>query len=256
MAYNVKIEVFEGPFDLLFHLIEKNKLDIYDIPMTEITDQYIAYLSELEELNLDVTSEFLIMAATLIEIKSKMLLPIQSIDNEQLSIEDIDPRGELVRRLLEYKKYKAAAEELKQKEQKYQKIYFKTKEEFILDPIEEPFSELENIDMKDLLSALSKCMERKIRTASPEKTIREMQRDTITIDDKINEIICILANERKILFQDMFSNASTKLEVITTFLALLELMKLKRVLVNQNRAYKDIIIELREPTEQGVDMNG
>ena len=256
MSYNVKIEVFEGPFDLLFHLIEKNKLDIYDIPMTEITDQYISYIGELEEMNLDITSEFLVMAATLIEIKSKMLLPIQVAEDKQLGIEDIDPRSELVRRLLEYRKYKAAAEELKDKEQRYQRIYFKPKEEIIFDEIEEPFSNLDCIDTKDLLLALRKCIEKKSKTVSPEKNIREMQRDTITIDDKINTILSLLSSSNKILFQNMFSNLSTKLEIITTFLALLELIKLKKVAAKQSTAYKDIIIELRNTEEQGVVIDG
>jgi len=256
MAYNVKIEVFEGPFDLLFHLIEKNQIDIYDIPMTEITEQYISYIEKLEVLNLDITSEFLVMAATLIEIKSRMLLPIQTTEDKQLEIEDLDPRGELVRRLLEYKKYKAAAEELKDKEQRYQKIYFKLKEELIFDEVEEPLSIIDSINTKDLLLALSKCIERKSKIISPEKTIREMQRDVITIDDKIKELIHILNKENKVLFQDMFSDISTKLEIITTFLALLELIKLKEVVVKQSIAYTDISIELRNKEEQGVHING
>jgi len=256
MAYNVKIQVFEGPFDLLFHLIEKNQIDIYDIPMTEITEQYISYIDSLEELNLDITSEFLVMAATLIEIKSRMLLPIQVVEDTQLEIEDLDPRGELVRRLLEYKKYKAAAEELKDKEQRYQRIYFKHKEELIFDEVEEALSIIDCIHTQDLLLALNKCIERKSKTISPQKTIREMQRDVITIDDKIKDIIKLLNRESKVLFQNMFSDLSTKLEIITTFLALLELIKLKEVIVKQNIAYTDIIIELRNNEEQGVHING
>jgi len=256
MAYNVKIQVFEGPFDLLFHLIEKNKIDLYDIPMTEITEQYISYIDKLEELNLDITSEFLVMAATLIEIKSRMLLPVQIVEDKQLEMEDLDPRGDLVRRLLEYKKYKAVAEELKGKEQRYQKIYFKTKEELIFDEMEEISSIIDHIDTKDLLLALSKCIEKKSKVISPEKTIREMQRDVITIDDKIKELLKMLNIDNEILFKDMFSDLSTKLEVITTFLALLELIKLKKVIVKQNIAYTDITIELRNKEEQGVHVNG
>lgn len=256
MNYNVKIEVFEGPFDLLFHLIEKNQIDIYDIPMTQITDQYISYLEKLEELNLDITSEFLVMAATLIEIKSKMLLPIQVLEDKQLEIEDLDPRGDLVRRLLEYKKYKAAAEELKDKEQRYQKIYFKLKEEIIFDEADDSLADMDNIDIKDLLMALSKCVERKSRTLSPEKTIREMQRDIVTIDDKIKDITNLLNKRGKILFHDMFTNTSSKIEVITTFLAILELIKLKQIMAKQSIAYSDIIIEPISKEEQGVHVNG
>lgn len=256
MAYNVKIQVFEGPFDLLFHLIEKNQIDIYDIPMTEITEQYISYLESLEELNLDITSEFLVMAATLIEIKSKMLLPIQVVEDKQLELDDLDPRGELVRRLLEYKKYKAAAEELKDKEQRYQRIYFKPKEEFIFDELDPSLSIMDNIEVKDLLLALSKCIEKRSKITSPEKTIREMQRDVITIEDKTKEILDLLNKENKILFQDMFSDLTTKIEIITTFLALLELIRLKQVIIKQDNAYKDIIIELRNIEEKGENAIG
>ncbi len=256
MAYNVKIEVFEGPFDLLFHLIEKNQIDIYDIPMTEITEQYISYIEKLEELNLDITSEFLVMAATLIEIKSRMLLPIQITEDKQLEIEDLDPRDELVRRLLEYKKYKGAAEELKDKEQRYQRMYFKPKEEFIFDEADQTQFVMDSIGITDLLSALNRFIEKKLKTISPEKTIREMQRDVITIEDKINELICLLNKKKQIRFQDMFSNLSSKIEIITTFLALLELIRLKQVVAKQNVAYTDIIIELRNKEEQGVQTNG
>ncbi|MBU5677536.1 segregation/condensation protein A [Alkaliphilus sp. MSJ-5] len=256
MAYNVKIEVFEGPFDLLFHLIEKNQIDIYDIPMTEITEQYISYIEKLEELNLDITSEFLVMAATLIEIKSRMLLPIQITEDKQLEIEDLDPRDELVRRLLEYKKYKGAAEELKDKEQRYQRIYFKPKEEFIFDEADQAQFVMDSIGITDLLSALNRFIEKKLKTISPEKTIREMQRDIITIEDKINELICLLNKKKQIRFQDMFSNLSSKMEIITTFLALLELIRLKQVIAKQNIAYTDIIIELRNKEEQGVQTDG
>ncbi|QUH20724.1 segregation and condensation protein A [Alkaliphilus sp. B6464] len=256
MAYNVKIEVFEGPFDLLFHLIEKNQIDIYDIPMTEITEQYISYIEKLEELNLDITSEFLVMAATLIEIKSRMLLPIQITEDKQLEIEDLDPRDELVRRLLEYKKYKGAAEELKDKEQRYQRMYFKPKEEFIFDEADQSQFVMDSIGITDLLSALNRFIEKKLKTISPEKTIREMQRDVITIEDKINELICLLNKKKQIRFQDMFSNLSSKMEIITTFLALLELIRLKQVVAKQNIAYTDIVIELRNKEEQGVQTNG
>jgi len=224
--------------------------------MTEITEQYISYIEQLEELNLDITSEFLVMAATLIEIKSRMLLPIQVAEDKQLEIEDLDPRGELVRRLLEYKKYKAAAEELKDKEQRYQRIYFKLKEEFIFDEVEESLSIMDCIDTKDLLLALGKCIERKTKMISPEKTIREMQRDVITIDDKIKDLMDLLNKENKIFFGDMFSDISTKLEIITTFLALLELIKRKQVTIEQDTAYMDIRIELRNEDEQGVDTIG
>lgn len=245
MAYNIKIKAFEGPFDLLFHLIQKNQIDIYDIPITEITDQYILYIEKLERLNLDITSEFLVMAATLIEIKSKMLLPIQNTEDQQLEIDDIDPRQELVNRLLEYKKYKAAAEEFKGKEKRYQKIFFKPKEEIILDESEESLHNIDSIDMNQLLSALNKCIDKKAKEITPEKTIRQMKRDTFTIENKTKHILELLNKKNKIRFQDMFLAEYSKLEIITTFLALLELIKLNNVIAKQKNIYSDIIIELR-----------
>lgn len=256
MVYNVKIEVFEGPFDLLFHLIEKNQVDIYDIPMTEITEQYISYIENVGELNLDITSEFLVMAATLIEIKSEILLPIKIEEDKQLELNDLDPRGELVRRLLEYKKYKAIAEELKDKEQHYQRIYFKPKEEIILDGIESPLFTTDCIEIKDLFLALNRCIERGARITSPEKIIKKIQRNAITIEDKIKKITKLLNKEKKILFQDMFSELTAKIEIIVTFLALLEIVRLKQVIIKQNTAYTDIIIELKEPGENGEDISG
>lgn len=245
MAYNIKIKVFEGPFDLLFHLIQKNQIDIYDIPITEITDQYILYIEKLEQLNLDITSEFLVMAATLIEIKSKMLLPIQNTEDQQLEIDDIDPRQELVNRLLEYKKYKAAAEEFKDKEKRYQRIFFKPKEEIILDESEESLHNIDSIDMNQLLCALNKCIDKKAKEITPEKTIRQMKRDIFTIENKTKHILELLNKENRIRFQDMFLTEYNKLEIITTFLALLELIKLNNVIAKQNNIYSDIIIELK-----------
>lgn len=249
MAYNIKIEVFEGPFDILFNLIEKNKIDIYDIPMTQITEQYISYLEKLEELNLEITSEFLVLAATLIEIKSKMLLPMQITEDTQLGFEELDPREELVRRLLDYKKYKAAAGELKDKEQRYQRIFFKQREEFILDETHKTEVILDSIEKEDLLIALSKVFKKHKEKTPYGKMIREMHRDAITIEDKIDELKVLLRVKKKILFQELFSNISLRLEIITTFLALLELIRLGQVVVSQSNAYSRIIIEVKDTDE-------
>lgn len=244
MVYNVKIEVFEGPFDLLFHLIEQNEIDIYDIPMTEITDQYIAYIKDLEELNLELTSEFLVMAATLIEIKSKTLLPIEVAEDKQIQLDDSDPRDELVRKLLEYKKYKKIATKLKDREDSHQKIYFKPKEELIFD--KDPWvSDIDDVSIEDLFLALNKCIKRRSSKIFPENIIRQIERSSLTVEDKINEITKLLNKERKILFQNMFSKSTSKIEIITTFLALLEIIRLKQVTVRQAIPCHDIVIELK-----------
>ena len=242
MAYNIKLEAFEGPFDLLFHLIEKNEIDLYDIPINEITEQYIFYIKSLEELDLEVTSEFLVMAATLLEIKSKMLLPVEVVEDKQLEFEDIDPRSELVRKLIEYKKYKLAAEEFKDREDFSSRLYFKPREEFI--PETEDYDKLlDNIEMKDLLLALQKALKGKQQGSTINTSIRQLQRDSFTIEDKINALLEMLDASPLLSFNRLFQAISTKNEIITTFLALLELIKLKKITVKQDICFTDISIE-------------
>ena len=244
MAYNIKVQAFEGPFDLLFHLIEKNEIDLYDIPINQVTEQYIQYIRSMEELDLEVTSEFLVMAATLLEIKSKMLLPVEVVEDQQLEFEDIDPRSELVRKLLEYKKYKLAAEAFKDREDFSSRLYFKPREEFI--PETDEFDKLlDNLEMKDLLLALQKALKGKHQGNTINTTIRQLQRDSFTIEDKINALLEMLDVTPNISFSRLFQNISTRNEIITTFLALLELIKLKHITVKQDECFTDISIEKR-----------
>lgn len=244
MAYTIKIEAFEGPFDLLFHLIEKNEIDIYDIPINDITEQYLHYIYEMEKLDLDITSEFLVMAATLIEIKSKMLLPKDVFIDEGIEIEDIDPRDELVRRLLEYKKYKAITEEFKKREGLYNRIYFKAKEEIIFESHDHD-KILDNLEINDLINAFNKLLKdtsKKIQ--DPNYNLREIEREPVSIEDKLVDILNILNHKKKITFQSIFTSAADKLEVVVTFLALLELMKVKKIKVIQEKCFDGIMIEL------------
>ncbi len=244
MAYNIKLQAFEGPFDLLFHLIEKNEIDIYDIPINEITDQYIAYIKAMEHLDLEITSEFLVMAATLLEIKSKMLLPVEVVEHVQLEFEELDPRHELVRRLLEYKKYKLVAEVFKEKEDVSKKLYFKPREEIIFE-VEEVVKPLENLEMDDLLKALEKIFTGKNIRIKEKNTFHQMQRDAFTIEEKINEIINLLSHKQTLKFSKLFATLGSRNEIITTFLALLELIKLKQVSVQQDLCFMDIDIKLK-----------
>lgn len=255
MAYNIKIEAFEGPFDLLFHLIEKNELDLYDIPINEVTDQYIQYIKAMEELDLDLTSEFLVMAATLLEIKSKMLLPVEVVESQQLEFEELDPRNELVRKLLEYKKYKIAAEFFKEKEDLSRRLYFKPREEFIFEP-EDKSGILENIEMSDLMKALERVLSEKPHRHSVQNSFRQMQRDAFTIEDKINELMEHLSIKPVLHFNRLFSELQSKNEVITTFLALLELIRLKRITVRQDLCFTDILIQMKNTNELEVHNHG
>ncbi|WZL74924.1 segregation/condensation protein A [Clostridiaceae bacterium 35-E11] len=242
MAYNVKLEVFEGPFDLLFHLIEKAQVDIYNIPIATIAEQYIQYIQEMKDFDLEVTSEFLVMAATLLEIKSKMLLPQKQEEQLEIELESEDPRKELVKRLIEYKKYKHMAIELKKREEVYKKVFYKQQEQldqFIVCDEQE----LDNLELKDLLEAFHRLVKKRIRTNENRLHFNEIKRDTFTIEYKIEQIKNLLANNNFLTFEQLFFDAYDKSEIVITFLALLELMKLKFILAQQNEAFGTIILK-------------
>jgi len=251
MKYEIKIESFEGPLDLLLHLISVHELDIYDIPITEVTDQYIVYLDQMKELDLEIASEFIVMAATLIEIKSKMLLPDNTFDKDLLNFELDDPRAELVNKLVEYRLYRNAS------------VYLKDKEDFRIESIvkdqeninqykQEDEATLEEIDVEILKKAVSEVI-RKIKTFDKERMIffKSMKKDTYTVQDKIKHIGGLFSEKVKSLnFSTLFSEDTTKEEVICTFLALLEMLKLKHVSIKQASNFSEILVFPKElPTE-------
>jgi segregation and condensation protein A len=237
MSYRVQLEIFEGPFDLLLYLIKKEELDIYDIPITRITEQYLEYLNLMELLDLDVAGEFLVIAATLMQIKSRMLLP----PDAEEAVEETDPRADLVRRLLEYKAFKEAAEGLKGFEGKRSGIFTRTGAEPEMEGSDSPFLE---VSLFDLIAAFSKVLK-----GIPKDTIHEVQKDEFTVAEKVHEIFHRLVREPKIYFSSLFKSAKNKFEVITTFLAILELIRLKEVKIHQGDHYSDIEIarNIREP---------
>ncbi|MGF7057038.1 segregation and condensation protein A [Brassicibacter mesophilus] len=246
MDYKIVLESFEGPLDLLFHLIEKEKVDIYDIPIAKITDQYISYIKSMQEIDLDITSEFLVMAANLLEIKSKMLLPSKKdIEGEQLEIEDVDPREELVRRLLEYKKFKMAAEELKSKGDIRSKIYFKPKEELDDFVQQDDNFELDGLELKELIKVYNKVI---VRCLEYEKKINvtEIQRDEITIEESMANITTIIKDKKTIEFEELFEGIFTRSRIVVTFLSILELIKLKIIKVVQDKNFEEITIILNQ----------
>ncbi|CDF58183.1 segregation/condensation protein A [Thermobrachium celere] len=239
MSINIKIEVFEGPLDLLLHLIKKAEVDIYDIPIAEITEQYIQYLKAMEELNLDIASEFLVMAATLLEIKSKMLLPKKKSQDDEK--EEDDPRKEIVEKLIEYKKYKEFAEKLKMIEEQ-SIIFFKPPE--IIDDIESKEVFFKNITLENLMFAFKKVMEAYERRSNKKSLVDEnISHDEFRIEDKMQYIIGLIEIYKRIRFQRFFEEASCRLELIVTFLAMLELIKLKKIKVYQRENFDDIYIE-------------
>lgn len=241
MNYEIMLDKFEGPLDLLYHLIEKEKVDIYDIPIYKITSQYIDYINEMKELDLEITSEFLIMASTLIEIKSKMLIPKANKEDKMKDEEELDPREELVKRLIEYKKYKEASIELKSRENTYKKIYYKTKEEieYIDDDLD-----FGDIDLKQIVDLYEKILENCVDLDN-DIDFKEIKRDEITIEESIDRIIYILNHEDRVKFEDFFESKTSKAIVVTIFIAILELIKQKRIIITQEKNFSDIFIELK-----------
>lgn len=222
--YSIKVAAFEGPLDLLLHLIKDNKIDIYDIPISLITRQYLEYIEMMKELNLEIASEFLVMAATLIYIKSRMLLPPdETIETE----EQEDPRAGLVQRLLEYQAYKEASATLREKEEVWANIFSRLpvdKDEIIFEP--EPY--LFDINIFDLMAAL-----KKIISKAPPEAIK-ITREILTVKDRIALILDKMEHEHTMRFDALFEGDATRLQIIVTFLALLEILRLGLV-----RAYQD-----------------
>lgn len=247
MGIPVKLEAFEGPLDLLLHLIEKNKINIYDIPIVEITSQYMEYIEGMETKDLDIMSEFLVMAATLINIKAKMLLPKEVNEQE----EEIDPRQELVERLLEYKMYKYISEELKDKQIDAQRILFK-------DPTvpKEIATYKEEVQIEDILGDLTlaklhEIFETVIRRQEDKvdpirSNFGKIEKEEITLADKMVDIERYAKVHRRFSFKKLLIHASTKIEVIITFLGILELMKIGKIHVVQENTFEDILIECKE----------
>ncbi|WP_298271242.1 segregation/condensation protein A [Geobacter sp.] len=233
--YTVRLEVFEGPLDLLLHLIRKNEVDIYDIPLSIITREYLEYVKLMKELNLEIAGEFLVMASTLIQIKSKMLLPAIA-DEEGGEEEEEDPRAELVRRLLEYQTYKEAAATLAAGEMLGRDTYARKFAATELDEIQ-PEEEPVEVEMFELIEAFRKILDR-----VSEESFHEVGAESITIAERINDILSRLEGKESMLFDDLFPETFNRDYLVATFLAVLELCKLKMIKVVQANRYGSIWI--------------
>ncbi|MCD8090653.1 MAG: segregation/condensation protein A [Clostridiales bacterium] len=248
-----KLENFEGPLDLLLHLIEKHKIDIYNIPIAELTDSYLEYLSLLKEINLDNLSEFILMASTLLEIKSKVLLPAKETDDEE---EGEDPREELVRRLLEYKQYKEAAEDLDLRQQERLYPVFKEPDNAIK---EEILGREEEKDISDILNGVDGDMlyrafldvmrRRELKVDQVRSGFDSVVKDPFTLEDKQEHIKNCLNVKESIEFSELFGKNYTKSEMITTFLALLELIRENYVETVQEDIFGKIYITRKTASE-------
>lgn len=236
MGIPVKLQVFEGPLDLLLHLIDKNKIDIYDIPIVEITNQYMEYIRDMEREDLNIMSEFLLMAATLLDIKCRMLLP-KEVNEEG---EEEDPRQELVEQLLQYKMYKYMSYELRDRQVDGEKIYYK--EETLPDVVK---SYVEPVDLDELLGDLTlsklndifqEVLKRQTEKTDPIRSkFGKIEKEEVTLPEKLNYVEEYAKVHRNFSFRDLLTRQASKVQVIVTFLAILELMKIGKITIYQDR---------------------
>ncbi len=235
LTYRITLPLFDGPMDLLLHLIKEHELDIYDIPISKITKEYLAYLEIMKTLNLEIAGDFLVMAATLMQIKSRMLLPVDPTPDQP----EEDPRLELMRRLIEYKKFKDAADQLLDLEKLRGHLLARKIPQAMKEVGEE--EHLEEVTLFGLLAAF-----KDVLIQSQEDLTAELVRPEITVTQKINELMDLLQAERRIVFRPLLSAYRTKIEKIVALLALLELMRLKLVKAVQNKAFGEIEIYLAQ----------
>jgi len=234
MSYKVKLELFEGPLDLLLYLVKKDHLNIYDIPIAQVTEQYLQYINLMQLLDLNIAGEFLVMAATLLQIKSRMLLPAQETPEAEEAQED--PRAELVKRLLEYEKFKEIAESLRQKEADQREVFKRPRSEIDkeLSPGAEVYFEA---SIFDLITAFSKALE-----DVPKEIFYEVIKDEFTIEGKIHELLHLLLVVPSMRISELFGKAKNKIEIIVVFLSILELIRLKEIVARQKDAFSEIEI--------------
>ena len=234
--YAIKIDNFEGPLDLLCHLIDKNKMNIYDIKISEITDQYVDYLNEQERMNLEIASEFLVMASTLIYLKSKSLLPKQQEEEEELTEE------ELIQRIIEYKKFKEISKVLKDNYNEFSNRYYKLTEEIEL-PKQKIEKEYDKSIIPEIYSKVIQKNQEKVNENA--KNIEKIAiRDNYTVASKVKEMFKVLVKQKKFVFNKLFSiNEHNRQEVVTAFSGLLELSRRSKVETRQDELFGDITVE-------------
>ncbi len=232
--YKIKLENFEGPLDLLLFFIKRDELDIYDIPISYITEEFMTYIKLMEELDLEIAGDFILMASTLMQIKARMLLP-KEIDEKG---EEIDPRAELVNALLEYKRYKEMSEELSISEAQQRKVNYRgnynSDEKTNPDELN---TLLKNITIYDLIKAFKKAIEER-----PREAVHEVERFNVSIEEQIEDILSKTDIGKEITFIDLIKDMMEKIRIIVTFIALLELIKMGRIGLKESPNYNDFII--------------
>lgn len=239
MSYLVHISEFDGPLDLLLHLIGKMEIDINDIFVSQITSQYLEYMKQLPELDLDMASEFIAMASTLLYIKSRSLLPSGKPEDEDQE----DPEALLIRQLLEYKQFKEISERLSQLQEASKGMFTKLPDEFIFTPNE---VQLEGVTLERLFEAISVVLKRERPTDETEEEFRRVHRDQYSVREKLAFLRSVLSSKPKVSFTELFESYSSNLEIIVTFMALLELNSLGELTIDQPYAFGDITFSRKE----------
>ncbi len=234
--YRIKLPVFEGPLDLLLFLIKKNELDIYDIPIESVTRQYIDVLHSLKELDLDIAGEFFVMAATLMEIKSRMLLPRgQAASSEDGDDDALDPRWELVHQLLQYKKFKEAAAKLDELSRFQHDMLARHVSELATPESERPLKPTDRIEIWNAFNIV-------LRRLSEKLVVGEIKDEQVTVSDKMEELLGLIRTRKEFVFTELFEGGPVTVRVlVATFIAVLELTRLRKLRVTQTEAYSDIL---------------
>ena len=250
MSIEIKLEAFEGPLDLLLHLITKDEIDIANIPIVSITNQYLEIIRDIDQMDLDFATEFIVMAATLLEIKSKMLLPEkQDVDAYEYAAED--PRQELVKRLIDYKKFKDMANLLRENEGVLDDVIFREQDDLSVYVRNIPAETLnQSMDQTLLIEAVKRLILKMNRFDDVrQKYFQGIKRDVYTVEEKISRVRERLIEEDSFIFSMLFNEIITKEEVVVTFLALLELLKLKEINITQDTLFGEIVIHKRNYVE-------
>jgi len=258
MEYKVQFEVFEGPLDLLLYLVKKEEVDIYEVNLTKLASQFIEHIEMMRRLDLEVAGEFLVMAATLMYIKSKELLPVEKQVIVEGEDDEEDPRWELIRQLVEYKKFKDAAAKLQFRETEQESVYARQpgKPEFT-ENLEEPAQKLQ-VSVFDLIGAVNAILK---RFQAKEGEQRDIFQDKWSVSEKIEVILTMIESRPSVKFSELFTDAVSRTEVVVTFLAMLELIRLKRVIITQSEAFADIeisqnIVNENSPTNLVTNIEG
>ena len=233
MSYRIKLDIFEGPLDLLLHLVKKNEVELSDIPVATITDQYLAYLGLLQQLDLDVAGEYLVMAATLLHLKSRLLLPEEETSEEE---EGEDPRAELARQLLEYQRFKEAAEMLNRRDLLDRDVFARAPLPDETDPEQDV---VYDVSLGDLLDALQDVLKR----AAPE-VVHEVILEQVSLREQLCFVLDMLRERTAVVFTDLFPSGVRRLQILVTFLAVLELVRTRMVQIHQEEHFGPIVLTL------------